>query len=266
MTTLKHIMLYCIIILFICIFLNMEIFTNSTIKKRIDIVIARYAEPLDWLCNDDILNNIQDENVDTNIFIYNKGKDNINLCNLPSHIRVYIKNIENVGRCDHTYLYHIIQNYYNLGDVTIFLPGSADMYSKYDKTKDIISKSYTDLDSVFICNKYDEDILSIIGDFQLDNWMSSNEHNSHQNTEEKLLPCNERPFKIWYEKIFGNVNINHITFYGIFSVSQNDIHNRPIDFYEHLISYVNTHHNPEAGHYIERSWIAIFKPDNSRLF
>jgi len=36
--------------------------------------------------------------------------------------------------------------------------------------------------------------------------------------------------------------------------------NHPITRYQHLILTVNDHFNPEAGHYIERSWGAIFYP------
>lgn len=30
--------------------------------------------------------------------------------------------------------------------------------------------------------------------------------------------------------------------------------------YEHLLNQVNTHHNPETGHYFERSWETVFYP------
>ena len=43
--------------------------------------------------------------------------------------------LKNLGKCDHTYFHHIVNNYNKLADVTIFLPGSIDTSSiKYIKT------------------------------------------------------------------------------------------------------------------------------------
>ena len=79
--------------------------------KKIDIVVARYNENLDWL--KDIPKNF-------NIIIYNKGLEDLT--------RPFIK-IPNVGRESHTYLYHIITNYNNLADITIFCQGDSIFHS-----------------------------------------------------------------------------------------------------------------------------------------
>lgn len=259
--------LFCFIVLILsCILMYKETYENEK-NKHIHIVIARYAEPLDWLCDDQIFNKISSSKTKTTIYIYNKGKDDITLCNIPDHISIQIKKIPNVGRCDHTYLHHIIENYDNLADVTIFLPGSANLHNKFERAKYLINKCYSDIDSCFICYKYNHTVKDVMGSFQLDNWMSSSGYNSHENNDDKLFLCPERPFHTWYEKVFGDLDVYHITFYGLFAVSKKHIHNRHIDFYNNLIQYLNTHHNPEVGHYIERAWIAIFHPiDESRLF
>jgi hypothetical protein len=76
-----------------------------------EIVIARYNEDLSWLKK--IPKTIK-------ITIYNKGLDNIEY---PS-----IK-LPNIGRESHTYLYHIINNYDNLADQTIFCQGDSIFHS-----------------------------------------------------------------------------------------------------------------------------------------
>ena len=50
------------------------------------------------------------------------------------------------------------------------------------------------------------------------------------------------------------------TLFGIFSIDKRDIIQHPKTRYQHLIQSVNKHSNPEAGHYIERSWGALFYP------
>lgn len=77
-------------------------------KKQL--VIARYKENLDW---------VKDIAFVDDVVIYNKG-DEIVDCDLKKHT---IIQLSNVGREAHTYLFHIIENYYNLEDTIIFSQG-----------------------------------------------------------------------------------------------------------------------------------------------
>lgn len=77
----------------------------------IELVVARYNEDLSWLKK--IPKKIK-------ITIYNKGNENIDF--------PYIK-LPNIGRESHTYLYHIIKNYNNLADKTIFSQGDTIFHS-----------------------------------------------------------------------------------------------------------------------------------------
>ena len=74
---------------------------------KTEIVVARYNENLDWL------KEIK-KSKDLKITVYNKGKDDID---------VPFITLPNIGRESHTYLYHIINNYDNLADQTIFCQG-----------------------------------------------------------------------------------------------------------------------------------------------
>ena len=47
---------------------------------------------------------------------------------------------------------------------------------------------------------------------------------------------------------------------GIFAVSRKHIRQRSSQSYRMLVEYINKHSNPEAGHYFERAWLAIFSP------
>jgi hypothetical protein len=89
--------------------------------NTIDIVVARYNENLEWLSE------INDERF--NIIVYNKGV-NDNFIKLPNMTTI---NLNNVERCDHTYLYHIITYYDSLSNITVFLPGSGNMDVKLAK-------------------------------------------------------------------------------------------------------------------------------------
>jgi hypothetical protein len=83
---------------------------------KIEIIIARYNEDLSWLKK--IPKSIK-------ITIYNKGLDDIEI---PG-VKYNIIKLPNIGRESHTYLYHVIQNYDNLSDKTIFCQGDSIFHS-----------------------------------------------------------------------------------------------------------------------------------------
>lgn len=251
--------------------ISLHIYEKYTDKKKptVDIVIALYNEDLDWLCDDMIKDNIAKNDVKTNIYIYNKGMNNVTPRFMECYktiVDLHVIELPNVGRCDHTYLYHIINNYTSLSDVTIFLPASCDMDFKVQKTVKVISKAYSDIDTVFI-DETNQNIYDSMKDFTLSQWFSSHKAN-HINTDYSMELANPRPFGKWYLHVFGEEarSYSSVTFYGIFAISRNHILTRPIKMYEKLISHVDKHHNPEAGHYLERSWSAIFNIPDDRKF
>ena len=70
----------------------------------VNIVVARYNENIDWT-----------KKINHKVTIYNKGKSDIE----NNHIK-----LKNIGREGETFLYHIVNNYKNLDDITVFLQGN----------------------------------------------------------------------------------------------------------------------------------------------
>ena len=240
----------------------------DTEKSSIDIVVARYNEDLDWLCSDEIRNIISGYGmIKTTIHIYNKGINNVNPKFMECYnniVDLHVVQLPNVGRCDHTYLHHIITNYNSLADVTVFLPASCDMEEKSKKVSYIFNKVYQDVDTVFMNDGQGSNEFS---DFSLTEWGSSHEANQI-NGDDALELANPRPFGDWFRHIFDEdvFNIPVLTYLGIFAISRTHILNRDISFYTSLIGHVDKHHNPEAGHYLERSWGTIFQVPPERMF
>lgn len=272
-----RIMNYNTIITFLCIVILLTItsikieekYRDYLSKPTIDIVIARYNENLDWLCDAAIKDKITDSRYKTNFYIYNKGVNNVTpnfMSCYKNIVDVHIIQLENVGRCDHTYLHHVINKYTSLADVTVFLPASCDMEIKQYKTYFIFEKVYRDLNTVFI-TETQGNIYEGMKDFYIDSWAPSHESNKI-NQDDTMDLASPRPFGEWYIHVFGNkeMHFNDITYHGILAVSRKHILQRNIQFYRGLITHVDKHHNPEAGHYIERSWSAIFKIPDDRKF
>jgi hypothetical protein len=215
--------------------------------KNIEIVVARYNENLEWV-NEYPFNQFK-------YTIYNKGiNDNYKK---PKIYREF--NLPNVGRCDHTYLYHIVNNFSSLSDITIFLPGSVDMPLKKEFATKLINSILFYKNAIFLGHKVNN--LKIhFNDFTLDNWCASNVQNNIINNEHVLEKARLRPYGKWYKYFFGNKNVKIFCHYGIFSIHKLDIIKHDIEYYTQLLNTVSGHSNPEVGHYIERSWAAIFHP------
>ena len=212
-------------------------------SKENAIVISRYKEKLDYLDTYPF--------TQYPIIIYNKGNDDTeNVINLP-----------NIGREGHTYLHHIIENYANLANVTIFLPGSClDSHKKQLTLKvfDLVKQTNT---TVFVGSKMSASIRDTFYDFVLGQWIGTNYTNTQHNYESTLQPSSIRPYGKWYEENFnGRDDVNFVSYLGIFAVAKKHILQHPKSYYEKLIKFVDKSSNPEAGHYLERSWCVIFQP------
>ena len=230
--------------------LQMEPDDSNNVKNKqgVELVVARYNENLNWL-NRRPFNNYD-------VSIYNKGpNDNYTVNN--KNIRV--TKLSNLGKCDHTYLYHIIKNYDNLSDVTVFLPGSLNMRPKMKKARQILHELDMQKRTVFI-GQHMADVKRDLYNFKLDEWKTSSTENFNQNPESKLMLASPRPFGKWFESKFGDIAIQHVSYGGIMAISKAHILQHPKKYYENLIRDLDKSSNPEAGHYFERSWAAVFYP------
>ena len=84
--------------------------------------------------------------------------------------------------------------------------------------------------------------------------------NAAANPESALAPAVPRPYGAWYRTHVGTPwdRVRVATFRAIFVAHRDDIRRRPRSYYANLLHTVSGSSNPEAGHYIERSWPAIF--------
>lgn len=225
-------------------------------RRTMDLVVARYAEDLDWMSLPEI--NLAEFD---RVIVYNKGSSPAILPDrAPDQTPVVEVRLPNVGRCDHTYIHHIVTMYDDLADVTVFLPASCTMTHKWSQTQETLRIASETRQSVFIGKTMYPSIEEAMGTFELSEWGSSHGANANANPDNSMLPSPERPFKAWYEANDFDKDVDFATFLGIFAVSREDVHHRALESYQHLMGYLDTHNNPEAGHYFERAWLAIFAP------
>ena len=252
MKQLFTILLLTLILLLVSFISSVEPMTDKNID--IQLVVSRYNENLEWL-KEEPFNKYQ-------VICYNKGPNSDFY--KPEGMKVV--NVENVGRCDHTYIYHIVKNYDNLAQHTMFLPGSCNMPNKMHKARWWIDEIEKTDKGVFIGLNTNDGIKNDLYSFQLDEWAASDDKNKSINPESKLQLSETRPFGKWFEKHFKDIKVPHYTLGGIMGIEKDNIIQHPKSYYENFLSELDKHSNPEVGHYYERGWTAIFHPmDNVRF-
>jgi len=230
---------------------NVETMEN---KIQIELVVSRYNEDLEWL-SEEPFNKYP-------VICYNKGPTD----NFYKTSNMKVANIKNVGRESHSYLYHIIYNYENLADYTLFLPGSCNMEGKNRKAKQWLYEiEKSNGEGVFVGTKLN-DLKIEFRDFTIEDYASTDDKNRELNPESHIELSEIRPFGNWYEKRFGDAQTNLISDRGIFGIKKEYITQHPKSYYEYLLTDLDKHSNPETGHYFERSWAAVFYPMNEVKF
>ena len=218
-------------------FSNSRSNTARFVKKKLldyEFVIAHYNENLDWLMS-----------IANHTHIYHKGTD-LRPPSLPLNAW---DRLPNVGRESHTYLHHIINNYDNLPEITVFLQGDGEDLPKYcfEKPMDFVYKAKNKVS----CRVHYWDNtwgrIQHIGKFL-----------------EAMQRGELRPAKLnlgeFFEELFGFPHARNfpVCLAGCFAATRNMIKKHPVDFYRRAISFVDDHPNPEEGHYFERLWATIF--------
>ncbi len=229
-----------------------------------DMVIAMYKEPLTWL------NNYEKKEYNfRNIFLYNKNHEANNKTSQELHCSMKGKecvkiNLLNEGRCDHTYLYHIIHHYDTLADVTIFTKGSSDLQRERAKLNFITKKVFETKRSVFSVDRLPIYVNIALKDFKMNSYTASHPKNRKEGIinlfDNMLKPAEPRTFGEWYNKNFPNVKILDVSYAAVMAISRKDIHKYNKSHYTNLIKQLEGHPNPEVGHYFERAWLAVFFP------
>ena len=214
-----------------------------------DLVIAYYKENLGWMKEFESF-------PFRNIFIYTKGKEPV-----PPFNRGNIKviTLPNIGRCDHTYLYHMYTMYKELATVTIFTTGSAYLPHKHGNIRFTVPKVFETKNSVFRA-MHEPNFKDKFAHFQLDVWRATNINNQENASKNSLHPSRIRPFGKWYDALFDGIETQYAVYGGVFAVSRGHIRHRTQKMYREFLDHFPQHSNPEVGHYFERAWLAIFHP------
>ena len=239
-------------------------------KDDVNLIIARYHENIDWvLAYNDIA------------IIYNKGNNDIPQFN-------NIKNINNIGREGHTYLYHMKNEYNNLSNYNIFIQGNPFDHNEtilygidnYFNFLDIqpLGKQYfikdnlppqstidkyqtiTDYNLKYMIVKIDGNMRSTyFYDKGVDHLNNEAVHDYKDDLKkytlfELFLTHSNFPYK-------NDLNNVYFTLCALFAVHKKYILKYNIEVYDNLINQLLRFHpqGGRLGYILERLWLYIFE-------
>ena len=206
-------------------------YLSKQTKKKYEIVIAKYNENISW--------SYPYRNITT---IYNKSD-----LDCPDSIK-----LSNLGRESQTYLYHIISNWDNLAEMTLFTQGElSNEHSVFPIPVYLLSLTN------YVSNLKQSGIEFRDGKGNhlrhIDKWLK-------EYRAKDMCPAIITFKEFW--SIFSDkkTDFNNLWWShgAIFSVSKRLIKQNSLELYIYLYKLVSSHRNPEEGHYFERSWYYIF--------
>lgn len=206
---------------------------------NVQYVIARYNEDIEWL-----LYTYKD------IIIYNKGEK----CLFHNQIL-----LSNVGREAHTYLYHIVNNYDKLADITVFSQANIadhcgmNYIGFYDRLISGcrlhgISQNFYTISSK-PGNGVDREF----------NFTAKNDlHMRYKVPMESIMKIS---YGEWFDRYIQKpfpTDWTRMYVGAIFAVSKEKIHSRSKEFYEKILKQLEHDNAPIEAHFLERSWYYLF--------
>jgi len=204
-------------------------------SMKIDFVVTHYDGNID-----SIKKKINTLKLKVNLIIYNKKNNDYGI------------HLENKGVDAYDKMYHIINNYDNLADITIFTTDNVFTNKKKIKKINFILDNLVSMDGFLtghiIKNKEEHS-------FTLDTY-----------NKKKIILSPIRPFYKWFKHYINPLKDKSEDFYfckkSIFAVSKELILSHSIDFYKNLLTHIKNYsvegHDSEVPHYFERAWVEIF--------
>jgi hypothetical protein len=224
----------------------------TSLNNDLQIVVARYKEPLGWLQNKPF-NKYP-------VIIYNKGGDE-NYYKASNIVETF--KLPNIGLEIHSFLTHIINNYDNLANITAFFQGSIDLPHKYYRAVTVVNECVERNTTVLPINETHDNVCKYFENFEMLEYPMSHPSNPPNHTNSRTVPSAIRPFGAWYKHLFGDTITNFIGHNHIIAIKKEHILRNNKQYYEnliHFVDYIEEGKQPEVVHFFERAWEAIFFP------
>lgn len=221
-------------------------------ETKTHVIVTRYNEYIDWI------RYIIDQ-VDF-IYIYNKGP-NENYFKLfdPNEYtsKLVFLTLPNIGRIDHTLVYHILEHWENLPENIINLPGSVMMSQKKGYYLSSIIRKLPQL-RTFYSGFYGPRFHKVGPKFNysIDTYEAEGVCNRNDNP---FIKSEYHDFQEWKKELIDTRPMRYVAMRGMFSVARENITHIDKSVFERLKESLSVGDNIENGHFAERIWAHLFR-------
>ena len=184
--------------------------------------------------------------------------------------------MENVGRCDHTYLHHIVENYDSLADATLFVKDTTAAHSHLGVFAKVLTfarrlprsfrfwcaRVFSAASSNFTMDGYSSELCH--SDRRFSNARVVSKRLAHCYANESFVRSPLRPLGAWMDthavrRVRWAPQRLRVPFCagGTFAASRAGVRSTPRATYEALRRALSKADNLEEGHYMERSWSSV---------
>jgi hypothetical protein len=233
-----------------------------TIKKPCDIVVSCFNTDINWVLK---IIKLTSYNVNA-VYFYYKGDlyfqkiiDKLKEMN----IKHYIVKLPNIGRCDHTYLYHIVNEWNSLPRYTMFLKDTTYNCYGYDrknrKKRRILHPKIEEWAIKRATNQCYAELGNCDTTFKLKRY-NSVAYKTHY-TESSYDNLQDFTLKVLGHKLPGKIGTQYS---GVFIVSYQNIIRTNYKVYK-ILSEQFLGNNCEVGHFMERLWFFLFNTGIKKL-
>ena len=225
---------------------------ESVKNEQIDYIITRFKEYIDWI-------KFIPVNVNK-IYIYNKGPDDNLFKNYTPteeiNNKLVVIKMDNIGRIDHTVVYHILNHWGSLPDILVNLPGTVLMSEKKGKYFSAINRSLKNLDTYykgFFAPRFKK--VSSNFNYTISNYEPEGICNRNGNP---FIKSEYRDFLEWKKALIDDNQVKHVALRGMFAISKENITFIDKKIYQNLLTSLSVGDNIENGHFAERIWGHLF--------
>ncbi|KAL8803813.1 MAG: hypothetical protein Q9182_002945 [Xanthomendoza sp. 2 TL-2023] len=211
-----------------------------------EIVVGHYNEDLSWL-----------KEKSAECCIYSKGGPD----NAPAP-PFRFTSLPNIGREGHTFLYHIVNNFDTLADVTLFVQGRIDDH--VDLTLSEMKERALETSPGQVTT-YPFRELELFDHWEGIPWEQYPCWKRWSSMESQKMK--DTPLQLFQEYVSLTERVPVAVGFApgaIFAVRKETIEQHSKAFYARLLDKMflgeMAHVNPETGHYMERFWLAMFNP------
>jgi hypothetical protein len=215
----------------------------------ISCILTRYNETLDWM--EYIINQIDF------FYIYNKGENDLLFKDYkPPPEKYKVIKLPNLGRIDHTIVYHILENWDSLDSTLVSLPGSILMCKVKGAYLSAIKKRIPFIDNYrgFYSPRFHK--VGPQFNYSIDDYQAEGKCNRNNNP---FIKSEYADFQTWKKAIIDERPMHYVSMRGMFVVKRENVKYIDKKIYENLLKSLSVGDNIENGHFAERIWAHLFR-------